>query len=172
MICQLAIRKINLKILREQVLGEERFDYAFRKYVERWAFKHPTPFDFFKTIEDAAGEDLGWFWKGWFYTTWKYDAAALDVRYVEQKPEKGAFITVENMEKMLLPLTVELQYEGGTTERIKLPIEVFQNGGRWTFKVNSTKIVMAVIVDPDHVLPDTNPTNNTWTPGKKTSLRP
>ena len=55
---------IGLKILREQVLGKDRFDYAFKEYIKRWAFKHPTPYDFFKTMEDASGEDLSWFWRG------------------------------------------------------------------------------------------------------------
>jgi aminopeptidase N len=52
--------------LREQILGEDRFDYAFRTYIKRWAFKHPTPWDFFHTMDNAAGEDLSWFWNEWF----------------------------------------------------------------------------------------------------------
>ena len=58
-----------LNILRETVMGRELFDFAFREYCRRWAFKHPTPADFFRTMEDASGVDLDWFWKGWFYTT-------------------------------------------------------------------------------------------------------
>jgi aminopeptidase N len=58
----------GLVILREQVLGPERFDLAFRTYVERWAFKHPTPDDFFRTMENVAGEDLSWFWRVGFNT--------------------------------------------------------------------------------------------------------
>ena len=59
----------GLNILRETIMGRELFDYAFRTYCERWAFKHPTPADFFRTMEDASGEDLDWFWRGWFYGT-------------------------------------------------------------------------------------------------------
>jgi len=58
-----------LNILRETILGRELFDYAFSVYCKRWAYKHPTPADFFRTMEDASGVDLDWFWRGWFYTT-------------------------------------------------------------------------------------------------------
>jgi hypothetical protein len=58
-----------LNILRETIMGRQLFDYAFKQYAQRWAFKHPTPADFFRTMEDASGEDLDWFWRGWFYST-------------------------------------------------------------------------------------------------------
>jgi hypothetical protein len=70
-----------LNILRETVLGRELFDYAFKEYCRRWAFKHPTPSDFFRTMEDASGTDLDWFWRGWFYTTDHVDIALTDVRW-------------------------------------------------------------------------------------------
>ncbi len=161
---------VGLRILREAILGPDRFDYAFRTYVHRWAFKHPTPMDFFKSMDDASGEDLGWFWKEWFYQKWKFDVAALDVRYVDQTPEKGALITLENLEKMAFPVEVEINYKGGTKERIKLPVEVWQRGSKFTFKTNSTALVNSVTVDPDHLLPDINPRNNLWTPGA--AIRP
>ena len=59
----------GLNILRETIMGRDLFDYAFREYARRWAFKHPTPADLFRTMEDASGEDLDWFWRGWFYST-------------------------------------------------------------------------------------------------------
>ncbi|QJD95059.1 M1 family metallopeptidase [Mucilaginibacter robiniae] len=59
----------GLNILRETIMGRQLFDYAFKEYAKRWAFKHPTPADFFRTMEDASGEDLDWFWRGWFYGT-------------------------------------------------------------------------------------------------------
>src|SRR5690606_35371874 len=64
-----------LTILRETILGRELFDHAFREYARRWAFKRPTPADFFRTMEDASGVDLDWFWHGWFYTTDHVDIA-------------------------------------------------------------------------------------------------
>lgn len=69
-----------LNILRETVLGRELFDYAFKEYSRRWMFKRPTPADFFRTMEDASGVDLDWFWRGWFYTTDHTDLAVENVR--------------------------------------------------------------------------------------------
>ena len=68
-----------LNILRETILGRELFDYAFKEYSRRWAFKHPTPEDFFRTMEDASGTDLDWFWKGWFFTTEHVDLSIENV---------------------------------------------------------------------------------------------
>lgn len=70
-----------LNILRETVMGRELFDYAFKEYSRRWAFRHPTPEDFFRTMEDASGVDLDWFWKGWFYTIEHVDIAISDVQW-------------------------------------------------------------------------------------------
>ena len=69
-----------LNILRETVMGRELFDYAFKEYSRRWAFKHPSPADFFRTMEDASAVDLDWFWRGWFYTTDHVDIAMTDVK--------------------------------------------------------------------------------------------
>jgi Aminopeptidase N len=70
-----------LNILRETIMGRELFDYAFKEYARRWAFKHPEPADFFRTMEDASGEDLDWFWRGWFFSTDACDIAIDSVRY-------------------------------------------------------------------------------------------
>ncbi|HEY5327888.1 MAG TPA: M1 family metallopeptidase, partial [Mucilaginibacter sp.] len=93
----------GLVMLREQVLGAERFDFAFRTYIEKWAYKHPTPDDFFRTIENAAGENLQWFWRGWFQNNWRLDVAVSAVKYVNDDPSKGALITIDNLEKMAMP---------------------------------------------------------------------
>jgi hypothetical protein len=72
-----------LNILRETVMGRELFDYAFKEYSRRWAFKHPTPADLFRTMEDASGVDLDWYWRGWFYTTDHVDVAVKDVQWYQ-----------------------------------------------------------------------------------------
>ena len=72
-----------LNILRETVMGRELFDYAFKKYCERWAFKHPTPADLFRTMEDASGVDLDWFWRGWFFTNDHVDIALNEVKWYQ-----------------------------------------------------------------------------------------
>jgi hypothetical protein len=71
----------GLNILRETIMGRETFDYAFREYARRWAFKHPTPADLFRTMEDASAEDLDWFWRGWFYGTEPCDISLDSVRW-------------------------------------------------------------------------------------------
>lgn len=151
---------MGLKLLRDKVLGQERFDQAFKEYINRWKFKHPTPFDFFRTIEDASGEELGWFWKSWFYNTWKLDQAVTKVEYVGLDPAKGAFITLENLEKMAMPVEVEIETESGKKEKINLPVEIWQRGGKWTFKVKTNEKFKSVTIDPNHELPDVNSANN------------
>jgi hypothetical protein len=76
-----------LNILRETVMGRELFDYAFKEYSRRWAFKHPSPADFFRTMEDASGVDLDWFWRGWFYTTDHVDIALKDVQWYQMSTQ-------------------------------------------------------------------------------------
>jgi hypothetical protein len=74
-----------LNILRETVMGRELFDYAFKEYSTRWMFKHPSPADFFRTMEDASGVDLDWFWRGWFYTTDHVDIGLKEVKWFNLK---------------------------------------------------------------------------------------
>ncbi len=157
-----------LYLLREYVLGHERFDYAFRTYIKRWAFKHPQPKDFFRTMNDASGEDLNWFWKGWFYKKWNLDQAVKDVKYIGNDPSKGVLITIENLEQMAMPVTVQVKEQNGKVGRVELPVEIWQRGGTWTFKYNSTSMIDSVVIDPDKILPDINPDNNVWTSGYTT----
>ena len=82
----------GLTMLRNTIMGHELFDYAFRTYSKRWMFKHPTPADFFRTMEDASGMDLDWFWRGWFYTTDYNDMGIKDVKryFLTDKPTEAA----------------------------------------------------------------------------------
>ena len=151
-----------LDALRDVVLGPDRFDASFREYVSRWAFKHPTPWDFFHTIENVSGEDLGWFWKEWVFNNWKLDMSVKEVKYIDKKPENGASITIENLEQMAMPVTVLVTESNGKEQRIDLPVEVWQRGAVWTFNVNTTSEVTGVVLDPDKKLPDINRDNNKW----------
>ncbi|MFV0540979.1 MAG: M1 family metallopeptidase [Aestuariibaculum sp.] len=92
-----------LNILREAIMGRELFDYAFKEYANRWKFKHPTPEDFFRTMEDASAFDLDWFWRGWFYTTDWVDIGIKDVKkyYVSKVPNQAIR---ERAEKNNMPL--------------------------------------------------------------------
>ena len=151
-----------LDALRDVVLGPDRFDASFREYVSRWAFKHPTPWDFFHTIENVSGEDLGWFWKEWVFNNWKLDMSVKEVKYIDKKPENGASITIENLEQMAMPVTALVTESNGKEHRIDLPVEVWQRGAVWTFNVNTTSEVTGVVLDPDKKLPDINRDNNKW----------
>jgi Aminopeptidase N len=151
---------LGLKILREQILGEERFDYAFRTYIKRWAFKHPTPWDFFHSMDNAAGEDLSWFWNEWFMGTMTLDQSVKAIDYVDGDPSKGSLITIENLGEMALPVTALIKEDDGKTGTVKLPAEIWQRGGTWTFLYQSTSKITLVTLDPDHVLPDLDPENN------------
>lgn len=153
----------GLVLLREQILGKDRFDRAFKTYINRWAFKHPTPDDFFHTIENVAGESLQWFWRGWFVNNWKLDVAVRKVTYIDSADySKGALITLDNLEKMAMPVILEIKTVSGNVSRIKLPVEVWERNFSWTFKIPSTEAIESVTYDPDKVLPDFNPTNNVW----------
>ncbi|WP_214070933.1 M1 family metallopeptidase [Mucilaginibacter sp. dw_454] len=154
---------LGLKILRDQILGQERFDYAFKTYIKRWAFKHPTPWDFFHTMDNASGEDLSWFWNEWFMGTKSLDQSVKAIDYNDGDPSKGSLITIENLGEMALPVTALIKEENGKTSTVKLPAEIWQRGGTWTFPYNSTSKILVVTLDPDHELPDTNPENNSLT---------
>lgn len=153
---------LGLWLLRDQILGEERFDRAFKAYIDRWAFKHPEPYDFFRTIENVAGEDLSWFWRSWFLNNWKMDQAISGVSYYKNDPSKGALITIANLQKMPMPAIVEVKTKSGSTSRIKLPVEIWKRDISWTFLYPSTEEISTVTLDPDHVLPDCNTGNNSW----------
>lgn len=153
---------MGLELLRNVILGKDRFDYAFHTYVERWAFKHPSPWDFFHTIENAAGEDLAWFWREWFFGNDRLDQGVKDVKYVDNDPSKGALITLENLDKMALPAILDVRDASGRDSTFTLPVEIWQRGGTWTFKYNSTAKLTQVTLDPDKQLPDYNESNNVW----------
>jgi len=149
-----------LNILRDVVLGPDRFDAAFREYINRWAFKHPTPWDFFHTMENAGGEDLGWFFRGWVLNSWKIDQSVKDVKYIDNIPTKGAEITLENLEKMPMPVTVLVKETNGKEYKVNLPVEIWQRSSEWKFAVPTTSEIKEVILDPDKKLPEWNRENN------------
>jgi len=152
---------LGLVILREYILDHDRFDYAFKTYIKRWAYKHPSPDDFFKTMNDATGEELNWFWNAWFYQTWTLDQAVTDVKYGDDNP-KEATITLENKNQMVMPVVVEITEQSGKKERVKLPVEIWQRGGKYLLNYTAESQVVSVVVDPDKQLPDIDPVNNEW----------
>jgi hypothetical protein len=151
---------IMLLALRNKVLGPEVFDTAFREYTRRWAFKHPQPADFFRTIEEISGRDLSWFWRGFFYTT-----AALDqsVESVKQAADSSSLVTIRNLGPAVMPVELELGLANGTKTTVKLPVEIWYNGNRFVYRVSPGTAVVSARVNPDGLFPDVNPSNDAWT---------
>lgn len=152
----------GLIMLREQVLGPERFDKAFKAYIHRWAYKHPAPDDFFRTMENVAGENLNWFWRGWFTNNWRLDQGIRSVTYVENDPSKGALITLINNEQMAMPVIMDIKMISGKVNRVKLPVEIWMRNTSWTFAYPSTEEIESVTLNPDEDFPDVNSKNDIW----------
>jgi hypothetical protein len=147
---------LMMQTLRYEVLGRERFDDAFRQYLRAWAYKHPTPADFFRLMRDASGMDLDFFWRDWIYTTARLDQAVDSVGTADGAQK--AFLS--NRGTMTLPLEMDLTYADGTTERVRLPVEMWNLGQRFAYRVRGGRQVMGVVVDPRGVLPDVDRKNN------------
>jgi len=152
---------IALRLLREQVLGPDRFDPAFREYFRRWAYKHPTPADFFRTMEDAAGEDLSWFWRSWFYTTAQLDLAVDSVALSDSAGVESR-VFLRNLGGIPMPVDLALLMDDGSTERLRLPVEVWFQGERYTAIVPGPGKVNSVTIDPDTAYPDVRRENDRW----------
>ena len=150
---------LMLHLLRTEVLGPERFDAAFRDYIRTWAFKHPTPADFFRLMRDASGMELDWFWRDWVYTTARLDQA---VEPVVTDTAGLASVYVANLGTMVMPAELRVTYDDGTAETVKLPVEMWNLGPRFAYRLPAKKRVRRVEVDPRHVLPDQDRSNNAW----------
>ncbi|VXB11120.1 Aminopeptidase [Flavobacterium sp. 9AF] len=222
----------GLNILRETIMGRELFDHAFKTYAQRWMFKHPTPEDLFRTMEDASAVDLDWFWRGWFYSTDYVDLGINDVKqyYVSLEPtqemkdfvarrgrflrDTGPFIylvdenhkefnpstkkafevkdvqildeyvaknyTSEEKQKLatpkyfyevefskpgglMMPIIVELQFEDGTKEMHKFPVQIWRKNNDTAKRVFATdKKVTKIQLDPKLETADIDTSNNVW----------
>ena len=211
-----------LSILRETVMGPELFDYAFKKYAERWAFKSPAPADFFRTMEDASAIDLDWFWRGWFYTTDYVDIGVEEVKHYRMQTEeeglekrqisgedkklnteqkrfteevntfvfknteakeyrefKNKFNEIEmkegfadqnfyevklaNKGGLVMPVIIEWSYADGSTEREKLPAEIWRKNEKEVTKVFvKPKEVVGIVIDPNKETADADTGNNQY----------
>jgi aminopeptidase N len=151
---------LMMQTLRYEVLGKERFDAAFREYLRTWAFKHPTPADFFRLMRDHSGMDLDFFWRDWIYTTARLDQAVDSV----QTTDTVQTVFLSNRGTMTLPVELELRFDGGRTERVRLPVEMWNLGPQFKYRVRAAQRITGVEVDPRRVLPDVDRRNNTRSP--------
>ncbi len=232
----------GLNILRESIMGRELFDYAFKEYARRWAFKHPTPADFFRTMEDASGVDLDWFWKGWFYGVEPADQAITNVEWLtidSQNPgtlkaaakadaeakaqtlsnirnktdikqtvveadssmrdfyntydkfavtdadkkkyeqylstlseedkklvESGKnfyVLSLKNKGGLVMPVIIRMEYEDGTFEDVRIPVEIWRLNDKEVKKtLITTKKVAKFKLDPYHEIPDIDTSDNAF----------
>jgi hypothetical protein len=150
---------LMLHLLRTEVLGPERFDAAFRDYIRTWAFRHPAPADFFRLMRDASGMELDWFWRDWVYTTARLDQA---VEPVVTDTTGQSSLYVVNRGTMVMPAELRVTYDDGTADTVRLPVEMWNLGSRFAYRLPSRKRVRRVEVDPRHVLPDQDRSNNVW----------
>ncbi len=154
---------LGLQILRENILGPDRFDYAFKTYVKRWAYKHPTPQDFFRTMENVGGEDLSWFWRGWFLENYKLDQSIENVYYENASVANGAVVTLANNDQMALPVLLTWQTKSGTKGSRILPVEIWNNTDEFKVKLDTKEELAWVKIDAEKRFPDMKEDNNTWT---------
>ncbi|MBT8335358.1 MAG: M1 family metallopeptidase [Gemmatimonadetes bacterium] len=161
----------GLQMLREHVLEVDAFDDAFGDYSKNWAFKHPQPADFFRSMEEGAGENLSWFWRGWFYGTHTNDQAIVAVtsqpaEELLDDSERGRFyvrVRVDNLGGMVMPLEIEATLEDGSTVRFDLPVDVWRNNElTFTKGFFVDQPVTQVVVDPDEAFADVDRDNNVW----------
>lgn len=148
----------GLILLREYILGPERFDNAFTSYIKTWAFKHPQPSDFFNHMENVAGENLSWFWKGWFYGTGNIDISVDDYRAVQG----GYLVTISNKGDIPMPVKLQVTYTDNSTEEVNLPVEIWERGDSWTHLLRTNKTVTKVEFDPKKQVPDVNAGNDVF----------
>jgi hypothetical protein len=152
---------LALILLRDRIIGPERFDAAFREYIRRWAYKHPTPADFFRTIEDGVGEDLSWFWRPWFYTTDRLDQAVDSVTTTDSGGVASQ-VHLRNASPMPMPVELDLRMEDGTARHLSLPVEIWYSGDQYTVRVEGPKRVVGATIDARNFYPDVRRENNSW----------
>jgi len=149
-----------LRALRA-VLGEETFRRGYHGFIRDWAYRHPTPWDFFNAFEAAAGRDLDWFWSSWYFTTWTLDQA---VGGVASGPQ-GTTITVRDLGLVPMPARLRITRQGGEVLEREVPVETWLSGTRTaTVTVPAGPPVVRVEIDPGAEFPDVDRKNNVWTP--------
>lgn len=165
-----------MNILRQTIMGPAKFDHAFRTYARRWAFKHPTPADLFRTMEDASAEDLDWFWRGWFFTTDHCDMQIDTVKYLRPTAENtvpdsakqglvGYFyeVSIKNLGGLVMPVILEWTYTDGSTEIERIPAQVWRMNEKHVLKAYmKEKEVASIRLDPFRETADIDESNNHW----------
>lgn len=153
---------LGLVLLREQILGPDRFDPAFRKYIATWAYHHPTPSDFFRFMSSEAGEDLSWWWRGWYLNNWQLDMGISAASYVDNDPAKGVQVTLASKQKLVMPSTLRIDYADGSHEDVPVPVEAWRQSATPKLALHTSKKIAKLTLDPEHKLPDADRGNNSY----------
>jgi hypothetical protein len=141
------------------VLGEETFNKAFKEYVRRWLYKHPSPSDLFNTFENVSGKDLDWFWRTWFYETWKLDQAIDTVTTAGDSLE----IVIRNEGRAVMPVELALTRTDGRVDSLAVPAEDWFDGERRrVVRAAASPAVKSIEIDPDRKFPDIDRSNQVW----------
>ena len=162
----LGYRKPGLLLLtlRNHVLDPATFDRAVREYLARWAFRHPTPADFFRTVEEVSGRDLAWFWRSFFYSTAVLDIGVGDVtmRTDSATGQQIVSIPLRRETPAPFPVAMRLRLANGTTSDVRLPVDVWASGETFTAELPVAAAVTGVRLWPSPTVPDWNEANDVW----------
>ena len=164
---------VGLSLLRQEIMGPAAFDDAFRTYIERWAYKHPTPADFYRTMEDVGGKRLDWFWREWFQENPRFDQAIDSVVTKQEAGAQSVAVLYGNRARGVLPIHARFSFSDGSTERFDYPAEVWSTNTTHYLRTYmfKGKTITGIELDPDNRLLDIDRTNNHWgTPA--TATRP
>jgi hypothetical protein len=141
------------------VLGRDLFHKAFTEYIRRWAYKHPSPYDFFHTFDNVSGQDLSWFWRTWFFETWRLDQAIDTVATVGDSIE----ISIGNRGRAPMPVLLAVTRTNGQVERLTVPVDVWLDGSRHhSIRVGREPAIKRVEIDPGNMFPDVDRGNQVW----------
>jgi len=154
---------IGLYLLRHDILSDtSRFDAAFREYIRHWAFKHPTPADFFRSMEDGVGEDLSYFWRGWFFRTDAIDQAVDSVTGRADSAGRWTNVFLSSPGPLPMPVDLRLTFADNSVQLLRLPVETWFLGNRYVYVQQFGKELTRVEIDPNHAVPDVRRSNNVW----------
>ena len=157
---------LGLRLLREEILGPERFDPAFRRFIAAWAFKHPKPDDFFRAMASESGEDLDYWWRGWYDNNWTLDYAVESIgpivadSHSQDPAPRGTAIVVGAHDRLIMPATLRVDFSDGAHQDIRLEADSFIRNPTTMVFIAGDRTVTAATIDPDSHLPDKDRSNN------------
>ena len=155
---------VGLQLLRQEIMGPDAFDDAFRTYIERWAYKHPSPVDFYRTMEDVGGKRLDWFWREWFIENPHFDQAIDTVATSNEGSTENVMVVYGNRARGVLPIHARFTFSDGSTANYDYPAEVWSTNTTHYARTYSFpgKSLTRIELDPDHRLLDVDRANNVW----------